>query len=553
MRHAFRPLAALGAATALAAATLTLPASTASAATWPAPVALAGIPGYVEATNVAIAPDGTATAALVTWDDATDTYRVVTSSRPPRGTWSVPVTLSAPSVESTEPAIAIGPDGTTTIAWRLAPSEDDFVVQATTRVPGYGWSPVQSLSQQGTDEYVSGFTNPEVRLAAATDGTVTAVWPQWVGTGMSAHFEVQSATRSAAGTWSAPETLDDREWGYRTPELAAGPSGQVAVGYGLTGSGANDGVFVRTRQGGGPWSPRKRLGDEYWAGRPDVAYTPDGTLGVLWASGFNTPTVTTLPPGGQWTSPRVISPVQVNRTELELAAGPAGFVATWTSDESGNYDQEHVYAATGGTSGPWASQPVAAATSGSPVLAVKSDGTAVVLWLWRAPTTYDYVIQASVRPPGGGWEAPSTVRDLPVDVSSWQLALASGPAGSLAALWTESDAADLTTTYSVIEDPGAPDTGRIKGPKRIKSQKKGSFTFTGPVGATYECRVDKTRRQQHGTRETERKRPVPWKACTSPYKVKAKKLKPGKHTVYVRAVQFGVTDPTPSARKFKVQ
>jgi hypothetical protein len=105
----------------------------------------------------------------------------------------------------------------------------------------------------------------------------------------------------------------------------------------------------------------------------------------------------------------------------------------------------------------------------------------------------------------------------------------------------------------VSQDPAAPDTGPVKGPKRIKPGKKGSFAFTGPSGASYECRVDKTRSHQHGTREAGRKRPVPWKPCTSPYQVKAKKLKLGKHTVYVRAVQFGLTDPTPSARKFKVQ
>jgi hypothetical protein len=547
----FRPLATVGA-TALAVATLTLPAGTASAATWPAPVPLTGVLGAVQATNVAIGPDGSAVAALVTWDDPSDTFRVVTSSRPPRGTWSAPVTLSAPSVESTEPAIAIGPDGTTTIAWRLAPTEDDFVVQAVSRAPGQGWSPVQTLSQQGTDEYVSGFTNPEVRLAAATDGTVTAVWPQWVGTGMSAHFEVQSATRSAAGAWTPAQTLDDDEWGYRTPELAAGPGGRVAVVYGMTTATA-DGVFVRTRQGAGPWSSRKRLGDEYWAGRPEAAYAPDGTLGVVWASGFNTPTVTTLPPGGHWATPRVISSVKVNTLDLHLAAGSSGFVATWTSDESGSYDDEHIYVATGGPTGPWSSQAVATATSGSPVVTVKSDGTAVVMWLWRAPTTYDYAVQASVRAPGGAWEAPSMVRDLPADASSWQLSLAGGPGGSLAALWAESDAADATTTYAVSQDPAAPDTGSIKGPKRIKPGKKASFTFTGPPGATYECRVDKTRKQQHGTKEAVRKRPVPWKACTSPFKVNTKKLKQGKHTVYVRALQFGLADPTPSARKFKVK
>lgn len=538
-------------ATALATATLALPSGTASAAVWPAPVALAGLTGSVEATNVAIAPDGTTTAALVTWDEPSDTFHVVTSSRPPRGTWSAPMTLSAPSVTSTEPAIAIGPDGTTTIAWRLAPSEDDFVVQSTTRTPGHGWSPVQSLSQQSLDEYVSGQTNPEVRLAAATDGTVTAVWPQWI----TDHFEVQSATRSAAGTWSAPETLDDREWGDRSPELAAGPNGQVAAAWGISGmGGSDDGVFVRIRQGAGAWSPPQRLGNQYWGGRADIAYAPDGTLGVVWASGFNTPTVTTLAPGGHWATPRVVSHVKVNRLDLQLAAGPGPrFVATWTSDESGDYDQEHIYAATGGAAGPWQSQAVATATSGSPVVTVKSDGTAVVMWLWRAPTTYDYAIQASVQPPGGAWESPSTVRDLPADVGSYEVALASGPAGSLAAMWAESDAADVTTTYAVTQDPAAPDTGKIKGPKRVKPDKVGAFAFTGPSGATYECRVDKTRKQQHGTKETARKRPVPWKSCTSPYKVKAKKLKLGKHKVYVRALQFGLADPTPSARKFKVK
>jgi hypothetical protein len=534
-------------------ATLVVPSGTASAAVWPAPVALTGLNGSVQATNVVIGPDGTATAALVTYDEASDSYRVVTSSRPARGTWSAPTTLSAPSVTSTEPAIAIGPDGTTTIAWRLAPTEDDFIVQSATRAPGKGWSPVQFLSEQSTDEYVSGMTNPEVRLAAATDGSVTAVWPQWIPTPGSEHFEVQTATRSAAGTWSAPDTLDANEWEHRTPELAAGPNGQVAVAWGISGSGGpDDGVFVRIRQGAGAWGPPQRLGDEYWGGRADPAYAPDGTLGVVWASGFNTPTVSTLPPGGRWATPRVISNVKVNRLDLQLAAGPGPrFAATWTSDESGG--QEHIYAATGGATGPWVAQAVGTPTGGDPVVSVKSDGTAVVMWLWRPPATSDYVVQASVQPPGGAWEAPSTVRDLPTGFGTYQLALAGGPGGSLTAMWTEYDPADLTTTYAVTEDPAAPATGKIKGPKRIEPTKKGSFRFTGPAGATYECRVDKTRKQQGGAKETAGKKPVPWKACKSPYKVKAMNLKLGKHTVYVRAVQFGIADPTPSKRKFKVQ
>ena len=389
---------------------------------------------------------------------------MVTSSRPPRGTWSPPVTLSGPSVDTTVPAIAIGPDGTTTIAWRLAPTEDDFVVQASTRTPGHGWAPAQSISQQSIDEQVSGFTDPQVRLAAATDGSVTAVWPQWITTPnpLDSYFEVQSATRSAAGTWATPTALDPGEWGYRSPEVAAGPNGQVAAVYGMTGV-SDNGVYVRIRQGSGAWGPRQRLGNQYWGGRPDVAYAPDGTLGVVWASGNNSPTVTTLPPGGQWATPRVLSQTVVNYGELELAAGPGpGFVATWTSDESGG--QDLIYAAAGGASGPWSAQAISAATAGSPVVAVKSDGTAVAMWLWRAPAASDEAIQASVRPAGGAWEAPSTVRDVPADGGTYEISLASGPARSLTAMWAEWDAADLTTSYASIQDPAAPATGKIKGP-----------------------------------------------------------------------------------------
>ena len=186
-------------------------------------------------------------------------------------------------------------------------------------------------------------------------------------------------------------------------------------------------------------------------------------------------------------------------------------------------------------------------------MTVKSDGTAVVMWLWRAPTTYDYAIQASVRPPNGAWEAPSTVRDVPADGSAYQVSLASGPAEGLMATWAEYDAADLTTTYAVIEEPAAPATGKIKGPKQIEPTKKGTFKFTGPAGATPKVpgRQDPQaagRHQGDGRQEA-----GPLEGLQVAVQGQGQKLKPGKHTVYVRAVQFGVADPSPSKRKFKVQ
>ena len=58
------------------------------------------------------------------------------------------------------------------------------------------------------------------------------------------------------------------------------------------------------------------------------------------------------------------------------------------------------------------------------------------------------------------------------------------------------------------------------------------------ASATFECQIDTGA----------------FKACSSPFKLKTKKLKTGKHTLTVRAVQpAGNADPTPSTFKFKVR
>ena len=68
----------------------------------------------------------------------------------------------------------------------------------------------------------------------------------------------------------------------------------------------------------------------------------------------------------------------------------------------------------------------------------------------------------------------------------------------------------------------APETSRIDGPKKVTKGTKAFFTFAASVAsATFECQVDTGA----------------FKPCASPFKVKTKKLKIGKHTLTVRAVQ----------------
>ena len=98
------------------------------------------------------------------------------------------------------------------------------------------------------------------------------------------------------------------------------------------------------------------------------------------------------------------------------------------------------------------------------------------------------------------------------------------------------DRADVLSGCENVALP-APETSRIDGPKKVTKGTKAFFTFAASVAsATFECQVDT------GV----------FKPCASPYKVRTKKLKTGKHTLTVRAVQpAGNADPTPST--FTVQ
>jgi hypothetical protein len=78
----------------------------------------------------------------------------------------------------------------------------------------------------------------------------------------------------------------------------------------------------------------------------------------------------------------------------------------------------------------------------------------------------------------------------------------------------------------------------VLGEKKVPKGPRALFTFGSPVsGAAFECQLDAG----------------PFLPCTSPYSVKTRKLKRGRHTLTVRAVQpAGNADPTPSSLRFKV-
>jgi hypothetical protein len=106
------------------------------------------------------------------------------------------------------------------------------------------------------------------------------------------------------------------------------------------------------------------------------------------------------------------------------------------------------------------------------------------------------------------------------------------------------DASDLLVACETVQLPVSPpaiattpETGAVSGPKKVSVGKKAVFSFSSPTaGATFQCQLD-----GKGA----------WKTCASPYSLKTRKLKAGKHTLAVRAVA-GSTDATPAVRKFKI-
>ena len=101
------------------------------------------------------------------------------------------------------------------------------------------------------------------------------------------------------------------------------------------------------------------------------------------------------------------------------------------------------------------------------------------------------------------------------------------------------DVGDVVSACETVQlPPVVPETGKIKGPDSVTQPDQATYKFKSPTaGATFQCKLDKKS----------------WKACKSPYKVKAKKLNAGKHKLQVRAVLAGVVDATPSKAKFKVK
>jgi hypothetical protein len=542
-------VAPLGAALALTGLT-TAPAR---AVTWPEPAVVAGPQpafSYRYDPQTVVTPDGTTVAS---WADTGSLDSVMVAEHPAGGSWSTPVPVAPANVWGNR--LAVGPDGTLAIVYQNVVA-GKVVVGAVVRPAGGSWSSPTTLSDPTKTA-----NSPHVAIGA---GTVTAVWVQ--DSGAASRVLVNSRPVGAAGTWGSAVTFVDA--GVSGADVAAGPAGTIVTWLKL--SDPADFYAANTLRSSfhgttGSWSAPVSVSDS--TRRVQVAEPAagaDGTLAVAWESrlpttaGYYTSARTMAaiqPPGGAWGAPALLSDPDIEGRYPHVGVGADGTTTVvWES-----YDGANTKVATRlHRSGSWQPEEVLTQSVDSesgPQLALGPDGTAVVTF-----ADLENGMGVAIRPPGSAWR-PTDFFATPAQTGYYR-SVGVG-AGTVAFVWISGDddvllavVADHLLPLPPLPPPSSPsaETGKVTGPAKVDKGKKASYSFTGTPGSvTFECRVDTTRHQQTGAKGKQGKKPVPWRTCQSPVKVKTKRLTLGKHTLYVRAVLAGVPDPTPSTKRFKVR
>ena len=298
-----------------------------------------------------------------------------------------PANLSATGQNAEAPDVAVDAAGDTVAVWSRYNGTHD-IVQSASRPAGGTWSAPVDLSVAGRNA-----TEPQVALDGA--GNAVAVWSRYDG----ADYIVQASARPAGRDWEQPLDLSTTGESAEAPQVAIGPAGE-AVAVWSRSDGANDIVQSAARPLGGSWSPAVDLslaGED--AGTAQVAIGPAGEAVAVWSrsdSGFNSLVQGSVrPQGGSWSPAVDLSQTGMIAEDPQVAVDPdGGAVAVWTSSDA-------------------------------------------------SPS----VIQSVTRPAGGPWGAP--VRLSEVGRNSEEAQVAFGAAGDGAGVWTRDNG-----THTIVQAIG---------------------------------------------------------------------------------------------------
>ena len=344
---------------------------------WLAPASELSVPGQnADYPQIAIAPDGTA-AAVWSRSDGVNTI-IQAAIRPLGGSFGPPVDLSAAGRNSSEPQIAMAPDGTATAVW--VRFDGSNIVQAATRPPGGSFGIPVDLSVPGQSAY-----GPQI--VTAPDGTTTVVWFRSDG----GNYIVQVATRPEGGSFGAPVDISVPGQNASSPQITTAADSVATVAW--------------TRS--------------------------DGSNFIIQAA--------TRPPGGSFGIPVDLSAAGQDAFDPQIATARDGtIVSVWRRSDGANDIVQAAIRPPDGSFGTPVDLSSPGQSSLGPRVAVANDGSSTVVW-YRSDGA-KHVVQAATRPPGGSFGVPVNLSDAGEDASSPQIATA--PDGTATAVWRGSDGAN---------------------------------------------------------------------------------------------------------------
>jgi hypothetical protein len=334
------------------------------------------------APRLAVGPDGTATVVWSALDPTAAagerTYAIYARRIGPDGTpASNSMRLSEPGGDALTPAIAVGPDGTATVAW-IRWDGSNLVVQARRIKPNGELEPVLELSATGRDA-----AEPDV--AVGSDGTATVVWKRFDGF----HFLIKVKQISPEGAVLPMEenTPSEAKQDAVEPQVAVAPDGSASIAW-TRYDGSN--TIIQERRVTAAGVLDASTDDLSQAGQnavePGLVVASDGTATVTWARSDGTNTIVqarqVAPDGTPAAITSDLSASGRSAAEPEIAPGPgAGSSVVWERFDGSNWiAQERRLTAAGAPAGAAIGVSASGANAAEPQIAVAPNGSATVVW-----------------------------------------------------------------------------------------------------------------------------------------------------------------------------
>ncbi|MGW3628918.1 hypothetical protein ACWD7F_01920 [Streptomyces sp. NPDC005122] len=417
----------------------------AAAGPWAPAAGLTGAGGQQSLIDIQVAGDGTAFALWRNKPAGATTWDIQAVVRPAGSdTWAAPHTLFT-SANATAPVVlTVTADGHAEAAWTTGSYTDGSLAAVSA-----GWDPTTGRwSDPVTLTAYAGLDLSMPQLAAAADGTVTAVWVQG-DADMS--YEAMTATLApGASAWSAPHRLGSFSKGYIEQfSLAVAPGGAATTvwdAWDRTTDSHVDSVMTRATPGGDWSSPAALPGADAKSTDVQVSMSAKGATTVLWQSATNgvetLKSINRPSPTGSWGAVQTAVPVVQDNDDSGPLMAPNGDVTYVWAGWTGSAGMPIVQAVTRSAStGTW-SAPKTLSTGyvdWQVDASIGADGTVQVVW----PQTPgidngdDHYLEWAVRA-GGTWSQATALNATPVadvpDMDALTAEVAAGPDGRASVL-----------------------------------------------------------------------------------------------------------------------